>query len=163
MSKIIQLAPQIENGSARHLEFEIPVIRTDAVYTVFTSIEETFAAVHVAAALGKAMAVPLTLIHVRTIPYRLSLETPAGLSPVETEAFVERLRQEGIDVRVRVFLCRNERRSIPFAFKPHCLIVIGGRQRWWPTLSARWRRQLEAAGHFVVFVDKSERKETSHA
>ena len=29
MSEIIQLTRQIENASARHLEFDIPVIRTD--------------------------------------------------------------------------------------------------------------------------------------
>jgi hypothetical protein len=153
MSEIIQLAPLIEQPSGRPVDG--PLIRTDSIYIVFTTIEETFAAVRVAAELGKAMAVPLTLIHFRTVPYPLSVEAPAGLSPVETDAFVQQLRAEGIEVRVRVYLCRNERRVIPFAFKHHCLIVIGGHHAWWRTASERWRQRLEAAGHFVLFVNAS--------
>jgi hypothetical protein len=41
------------------------------------------------------------------------------------------------------------------AFKPNSLVVIAGRRGWLPTQSTRWRRALEAAGHFVVFVDTS--------
>lgn len=155
MSEIIPLAPLIEPRSAQPRERDVPLIRTDSIYIVFTTIDETFAAVRVAAELGKAMAVPLTLIHFRAVPYPLSVEAPAGLSPVETDAFMDRLRDEGIEVRVRVYLCRNERRVIPFAFKPRCLIVIGGRHGWWPTAAARWRQRLEAAGHFVLLVDAS--------
>ena len=33
----------------------------------------------------------------------------------------------------------------------------------WPGESERWRRTLEASGHFVVFVDASELKERTHA
>jgi hypothetical protein len=155
MSEIIPLVSAIEQRVGRQAEAEASLIRTDSVYIVFTTIDETLAAVRVAAELGKAMAVPLTLIHFRAIPYPLSVDAPAGLSPVETDAFVERVRTEGIDVRVRVYLCRNERRAIPFAFKRHCLIVIGGHHHWWPTASERWRQRLEAAGHFVLFVDAS--------
>jgi len=36
------------------------------------------------------------------------------------------LRTEGVNARVRVYLCRDERRTIPFAFKPHSLIVMAG-------------------------------------
>src|SRR5262245_44082328 len=102
------------------------------------------------------MSVPLTLIHLRTVPYVLSVDAPTGLSPVETDGFMKRLREEGIDVRVRVYLCRDERRVIPFGFKPHCLIVIGGRHGWRQTAAERWRQRLEAAGHFVLFVDVSD-------
>jgi hypothetical protein len=155
MSGLISLPALIEQRSAQAPERDVPLIRTDSVYIVFTTIDETLAAVRVAAELGKTMGVPLSLIHFRAVPYPLSVEAPAGLSPVETEAFMDRLRAEGIDVQVRVYLCRNERRVIPFAFKPHCLIVIGGRRNWWPTAADRWRQRLEVAGHFVLLVDAS--------
>jgi hypothetical protein len=58
-----------------------------------------------------------------------------------------------VDARVRVYLCRNARRMLPWAFKPRSLIVMAGRHRWWPTEAERWRRALEAGGHAVVFVD----------
>lgn|SRR5262249_27945717 len=155
MSEIIQLAPPIERRIARQSEAHSPLIRTDSIYILFTTIEDTLAAVRVAAGLGKAMSVPLTLIHFRTVPYPLSVDAPTGLSPVETDGFMKRLRDEAIDIRLRVYLCRDERRVIPLGFKSHCLIVIGGRHGWWPTAAERWRQRLEAAGHFVLFVDAS--------
>src|SRR5262245_56574749 len=86
-------------------------VRTDTVHVIFTTPRETLVAVRVAAALGHSLAVPLTLVHFRAVPYPLAVERPAGVSPIETEAFAEALRREGIDVRVRVCLCRNERRA----------------------------------------------------
>jgi hypothetical protein len=138
-------------------------IRTDVVYVVHTSIEETLAAVRVAAAFAKPLGVPVTLVHVRTVPYPLAVDEPPGVSPITTAAFLTRLQADGLDVRVRVCLCRDARRAIPSTFRSHSLIVVAGRRRWWPTESERWRRMLEADGHFVVFVDKSEHKERSHA
>jgi hypothetical protein len=133
-----------------------PAVSTDSVYVVFTSIDETLAAVRVAHGLSEALDVPLTVVHFRTIPFALPVDEPTGLSPVETDAFVTELRSEGVDTRVKVFLCRDERGAIPVAFKPHSVIVMGGRRSWWPTRLERWRRTLEAAGHFVVFVEKAD-------
>jgi len=164
MSQIIQLpASAAGRVDLLALKRDSPPIRTDAVYVVHTSIEDTLAAVSVADRLAKAMSVPLTLIHFRTVPYQLPVDGPDGVSPVETDAFAERLRAEGFDVRVRVYLCRQERRTFPMAFKHHSLIVLAGRHRRWPTDAERWRRWLESAGHFVVFVDTSLRKEPSRA
>lgn len=153
--EIVQRAHEsIDTAHLRTLDRDTPAIRTDAVYAVFTTTEDTFAALRTARALASAMAASLTLIHVRTVPYPLSVDTPNGVSAVETDAFLQRLRAQGYDVRVRVVLCRSEREAIPLAFRRHSLIVIAGRRRWWPTASERWRRQLETAGHFVVFVDR---------
>jgi hypothetical protein len=132
-----------------------PAIRTEAVYIVFTTIDETLAAARVARDLAAAMDVPLVLLHFQTVRFAPAPNLTTGISPVETEAVVAQLRAEGVDTRVRVFCCRNERQAIPYAFKPHSLIVVAGHRGWWPTRSERWRRALETAGHFVVFVDTS--------
>jgi|ERR1051325_3553595 hypothetical protein len=134
-------------------------VRTDTVHVVFTTPRETLAAMRVAAALGHSLKVPLTLVHFRTVPYPLTVKQPAGISPVETEAFVAALRREGIDVRVRVCLCRDERRTRPTFFKPRSLIVVGGRRQWWRFTAERIRRQLEAAGHYVLTVAPPGRSE----
>jgi hypothetical protein len=156
-SRIIEFGPAaLEKIAARPVERDTPAIRTDAIYVVFTTVDETLAAVRVAGMLGSAMAVPVTLIHFRAVPYPLSVDAPPSRSPVETDEFVARLRAEGFEVHVRVYLCRNQRQGIPLAFKRHSLIVIAGRHSWWPTESERWRRWLEAVEHFVVFVDTSE-------
>jgi hypothetical protein len=162
MSQIIQLASAaVEAPRGPLLEASDPAVRTDAVYVVYTSIDDTLAALRVAGDFARALGVPVTLIHFRTVPYVLSVDEPAGVSPLETDAFVTRLRAEGLDTRVRVYLCRDRRRAIPLTFKPHSLIVVAGQRSWWPTGPEWWRRTLEAAGHFVVFVDTSEHKERS--
>src|SRR5262245_29620500 len=143
--------------SVEALTDDVPAIRTDGVYAVYTSIEDTLAAVAVADALAQAMSVPLTLVHFRNVPYQLPIDAPDGSSPIEAEAFVARLRGAGFRLRARVYLCRQRRRTISMAFKRRSLIVIGGRHRWWPTPADRWRRWLESAGHFVVFVAASRR------
>lgn len=153
----------VETPGGPVLEQRDPAIRTDAVYVVYTTIDDTLAAARVAGAFASALEVPITIIHFRTVPYPLPMDEPTGMSPVETEEFLARLQAEGLDTRVRVCLCRDGRRAIPSEFQRHSLIVVAGRRSWWPTESERWRRTLEAAGHFVVFVDKSEHKERSHA
>jgi hypothetical protein len=168
MGQIIQLeSVAAENPHVDISERRPCGIRTDAVYVVFTSIDETLAAMRIASELAKALGAPLTLIHTRTVPYVLPVDAPNGLSPVETDAFVDYVRdagrEAGVDVRVRVYLCRELKHVVPFAFKAHSLIVIAGQRSWWPTRTERWRRALEASGHFVVFVDHAEHKERADA
>lgn len=140
------------------------VVQTDAINVVFTTTDDTLEAVRVASELGRAMGAELKVVHFRSVPVPLSLEHPAGVSPIETDAFIRLVRAEGMDARVRVFLCRSAESAIPMAFRRDAMIVVGGRRRhWWPTAAERLRRQLEAAGCFVVFVDTGEHRESSRA
>lgn len=129
-------------------------LRTNAVYVVYTSTGETFAALRIGGDFAKALNVPLILIHYRAVPYPLAVDYPTGVSPIQSEDFLQRLQVEQIDVVSRVCLCRNDRRAIGAALKLPSLVVVGGRRRWWPTKAESWRRSLEAAGHYVVFVEE---------
>ena len=143
-----------------------PAMRTDAVSVVFTTVEDTLKAARAAAEMAAAMGVPLRIVHFRTVPRQLPVNHPDGLSPIETQSFIGRLRDEGIDARMRVYLCRDEVKTIGFAFRSNSIVFIGGHRSWWPTRAERWRHALEGAGHFVVFVDPSEHessKEQAHA
>jgi hypothetical protein len=164
MSHIIQLASAaVEAPRSPLLEPRDPAIRTDAVYVVYTSIDDTLAAVRVAGEFAKPLGVPVKLIHFQTVPYAWPVDAPCEISPVETDGFLERIRAEDLDVRVNVYLCRDEHQAMLSALRPHSLIVVAGRRSWWPTKSERWRRMLEGAEQFVVFVDISEHKERSRA
>jgi len=154
MSEVIPLAQPVQK--VPEFSGDLLPIRTDGVSVLFTTEEETLAAARVAAVLARAMAVPMTIVHCRAVPYPLSVDAPVGVSPAESDAFIRRLQSEGVDARVRVFLCRDRENVAPKAFRRHSLIVVGGRRRWWPTASERWRRRLEAAGHFVLFTDVRE-------
>jgi hypothetical protein len=171
MAQIIQLeSPATERPLATSLYDVDPrdaSIRTDAVFVLFTSIDETLAAVRVGRMLAKGLCVPLTLVHTWIVPYVLPVDAPSGLSPVQTDAFMHEVRaagrEVGVEVRVRVYLCRDAAQVFPLAFRPHSLIIVAGQHSWWPTRTERWRRALEDAGHFVVFVDISGHQERSDA
>ena len=66
-----------------------------------TRADETLAAVRVASALGSAMAAPVTVVHFRSVPYPLSLDAPAGGSPLETDEFMRQVRSEDIEHKER--------------------------------------------------------------
>jgi hypothetical protein len=125
-------------------------MRTDAVSVIYTGFDETLTAARVGADLATKMGVPLRVVHFRTVPRQLDVDRPDGLSPIEGDAFTSRLIDEGISARARVYLCRDELKTIAFAFKPRSIVVIGGRHSWFPTHVERWRHALEDAGHFVV-------------
>ncbi len=135
----------------------------NAISVVYTSFEDTLRAVRVGATFADLMGLPLRVVHFRTVPRQNDVDRPDGVSPVETEAFTARLAEDGISARVRVYLCRDEAKTIPLAFTPQSIVVLGGRPSWWPTRVERWRHALEAAGNFVVLVDPSETREHAHA
>lgn len=155
MARIIELpvaAPEERTAPAQR-EPDSPVGWTDAVYVLFTSADETLAALRVAKDLARGLGSTVRVVHLRAVPFGAPVEAPTGRSPAEADAFLDRAGADDVDVRVRVYVCRDTRRAIPLVFGRHSLIVIGGRHRWWPTQSGRWRRRLEAEGHFVVGVD----------
>jgi hypothetical protein len=163
MDHVLQLSAPIASGVAPSIKGPAPPVRLDGIYVVFTTFQHTLEAVRVASALAESVAAPLTVVHFRAVPYPLSVDAPAGVSPAETDEFVDRVRAEGIDVKIRVYLCRNEWRTMPMAFREHSLIVIGGRGSWWPTRAERLRRRLERDGHFVVFVNAFRSNGQPHA
>ena len=161
------MAPLLQHGveatTAPTISGRTTAVRTDAVSVVYTGFDETLKAARVGADLATKMRVPLRVVHFRTVPRQLDVERPDGLSPIESEAFTTRLIEEGISARARVYLCRDEAKTVPYAFKPHSIVVIGGRHSWLPTRVERWRHALEDAGHFVLLVDPSCEKEPVHA
>lgn len=148
----------LEKSSLPNANNEAAAVRTDAVYVVFTTVEDTLAAARVAAGFAGAMAVPLTVVHFRVVPHPLAVDAPVGMSPVETDWFIARLKAEGVNVHVRVILCRDTPGLLAMAFKPHSLVILAGRRSWWPTRAERWRRCLENGGHLVVFVDRAKHR-----
>jgi hypothetical protein len=161
MTRIVQHAPPAVPAPVRPHHDGAAGLQTSSVYVLFTTFEETLGAVRVASDFAKTLEVPLTVLHFRAVSYPLDVDAPAGISPAETVEFTDRLRQQGLDVRVQVYLCRDALTAVPLALGQPSLVVIGQRRRWWEwrSLSERWRRALEARGHLVVLA----KRETSRA
>jgi hypothetical protein len=128
-------------------------LATDRVYLLYTSFEETLAAIPVASRLAQALRSRLTVIHFKAVSFGAQLEEPCGLSPVETSDFRARLEAEACAADARVCVCRDARAALSTVFRGRSLVVLGRHRGWWRTTSDRWRRTLEAAGHLVVVVD----------
>jgi hypothetical protein len=163
MAPLLQQAVTTAEPATKSGQRKAPAMQTDTVSVIYTGFDETLRAARVAADLATKMGVPLRVVHFRTVPHQLDVDRPDGLSPIESEAFASRLVEEGISTRARVYLCRDEMKTIPFAFNPHSIVVIGGHHSWFPTRIERWRHALENAGHFVVLVASSDHKEHVHA
>ncbi len=142
------------NAAARRVYSPSSTLATDRVYVLFTSLDETVMAIRAASRLAKALSSRLIVVHLRAVAFGAPLDTPSGLSPVETEEFKARLEAEGCEAEIRVCLCRDTRGVIPAVLERPSLVVVGRHRRWWPTMADRWRRTLEAAGHLVVVVDE---------
>jgi hypothetical protein len=153
MTQGIQLPSVAVEGPDRPLlDYRNPAIRTDAVHVIHTSAEGTVAALRVAGDFAKALHVPVAVTEFRTFPDASPPGTPEPGKAANDE--IAHLRAQGLDIHVRAYVSRDPLRAVPWAFRPRSLIVFGGRRSWWPTEGERWRRTLEAADHFVVFVDQ---------
>lgn len=93
------------------------------------------------------------------IPHLVShLTAPSTGGPRETAIMTARYRematQAGIDVIVRVCVCRRYDELFKWMLDKQSLIVVGGRRRWWwHTTAQDLARRLRSIGHHVVFAD----------
>ncbi len=132
--------------------------RLTDIYVIFTTADETMAALRVAADLAQSSDGSVRLVDFRVVPVGAPVEAPTGRSPIEMGGFLDRVRTEGIDVRANVYVCRSVRCAVPEVFRDRSLIVLGGRHHWWSTRTGRLRQILERAGHFVLLVDGAARR-----
>ncbi len=151
-AQIVELPGEVETRQRTPGSPEAAVQHAE-VYVVFTSPGETLAALRVASDLARSLGGQVHLVDFRVVPVGAPVERPTGRPRIEADGFLDRVRSEGIDVRADAYVCRDARRAIPFVFRAHSLVVIGGNHHRWPTRAERWRRILERHGHFVLMVD----------
>jgi len=158
LARIVTLPQSPSNARSRQVFArlrEADAAQCTDVFVLFTSVDETLAALRLASRLARSLHGHVRLVDFRVVPPGAPVEAPTGRSPIEMDAFLDRVRDEGIDVRANVYVCRDTRHALPHVFKDRSLIVIGARQRRWPTRAQRLRRMLEARGHFVLFAHET--------
>jgi hypothetical protein len=124
------------------------------ISVVFTSVESTLSALKAAGVLADRLSAHITLVVPQIVPYPLPLTSP----PVQPDFNDRRFRviagQSHVETAVRVYLCRDRMETLKAVLKPHSLIVIGGRQRWWRRTSEELLAQnLRRSGHEVIFTE----------
>jgi hypothetical protein len=134
---------------------------TDAklnVSVVFTSVDATLGALKEAGRLlgnqASSLDGRITLIVPQVVPYPLPLTSP----PVLMDFNERRLRviagNSRVETHVSVYLCRNPLETLKSVLKPHSVVVVGSRKRWWPTAEKRLAAQLRRAGHEVIVTER---------
>ncbi|SRR5258708_5290097 len=121
------------------------------VVVVHSTTKATLHALRTAAELATGLHARIRLVVPQIVPYPRPLS-----SPTVSAAFNERrLRTIAsgvpIETRIEVCLCRDRWQLMESALRPHSLVVLSGRLRWWPTAEQRAARRLQRLGHQVVF------------
>jgi len=136
-----EISPDLESGGP----LEVNVL--------FTSTQATMAATKVAGKLAENLGARIRIIVPQVVPFPLPLSDP----PIKPEFTGNRIRamlSQYPDVDVEVCLCREKLNAPIAVLKPHSLILIGGRTRFWPTEEYRLARGLRRRGHEVMFVEQ---------
>ena len=131
-------------GTAQQLE----------VVVIFTDEAGTLAALRNAEELAQQLEAHLRLLVPYEVPYALPLAKP----PVPVEFLEGQIRnlacKINLDVAAEVYLCREKKCALDVLIKPHSLVVVGGKKRWWPTAAQNLAQSLEARGHHVIFAEQ---------
>ena len=122
------------------------------VNVLYTTHAGSLAALKVASRLGTELGICPTVLRLYAVPYTLPLEMPAVATGFLEEQIHALAHESPTEVTARIILCRKPRRSLREILRSHSLIVLGGKQRWWPAKEQGWARMLREEGHEVIFV-----------
>lgn len=130
------------------------------VNLIFTDLQATAAGLKFSQTFARELGARIHLRAAIAVPYPLPLDQPqvsVAFLQETLRSLMSRLERDAFDPTVHLYLCRDRVRALVQALRPHSLVVIGGRKRWWPTAESRMADALRAQGHRVIFVDSRAR------
>jgi len=122
-----------------------------SIAVIFTSLDSTLAALKKAGALAARLRACITLVVPQIVPYPLPLTSPPVLLDFSERRFRVIAGEIPVETTICIYLCRDRGETLMTVLKPHSLVVVGGREGWWPTPEMRLARKLRRGGHEVVF------------
>jgi hypothetical protein len=123
------------------------------IAVLFTSIPSTLAALKRAGDVARGLGARLTLLVPQVVPYPLPLESPPILLDWNEQRFSVIARESPVDTTVQIYLCRDRMEALERVLSPRSIVVVGARQRWWPTAEMRMARKLRRLGHEVILAE----------
>ena len=123
------------------------------VSVIFTSVEGTMAALRSAGTLASRLGGHITLVVPEVVPYHLPLNKPAVLHDWNERRFRVLVAESPVDTTVRFYFCRDRDETLAGILKPHSLVIVGGKKRWWPTYESRLAKRLRRLGHEVILTE----------
>jgi hypothetical protein len=146
-------APPTTNESDSKLEITV----------IFTSADATAAAIDWTGALLNGLNGRISLVAAQSVPYPLPLESPAALLDFNKRRLINIASASPVETTVHLYLCRWRSETLASVLKPSSVVVIGGRERWWPTWEKSMARKLQAAGFTVIFLITPEARRVIHS
>ncbi len=124
------------------------------IAVIFTSVESTLAALRAAGVLARSLGARILLLVPQVVPYPLPLDSPPVLIDWNEKRFGAIASESPVETIVRLYLCRDQMETLKNALNPKCLVVVGGRKKWWPfSCEKSLAGQLRRAGHEVIFTE----------
>ena len=123
------------------------------ISVVFTSAEVTQTALRMASALAGKLQARITLIVPEVVSYQLPLHQPPVVHDWNVKRFQALAAESPVETSVRFYLCRDRDETLARELKPHSLVVVGGKKRWWPTAESRLASRLRKLGHEVILAE----------
>jgi hypothetical protein len=156
------------NNEIHRLVFVVPERRADTdaipeeldaqpsleVNVIFTTEKHACSALKVAGALAQNLNAHLNLVAVKEVPLGFPLDRPPVAIPFTQRRlydFASQGLQGPLDTTVRLYYCRDKAQGLLHALMPKSLVIIGGKERLWPTKESRLARILRDRGHQVIF------------
>ncbi len=116
----------------------------------------TQATLKAATALAHDLGARITILVAQVVPYPLDLRCPPVPVEFTEQALCTMAADQDVETTIKLYLCRDRQRTVRQALKPDSMVVIEGRQGWWPTADKRLARMLRRDGHHVMIVDPRE-------
>jgi hypothetical protein len=123
------------------------------VALLFTSPEATVSALEKTAALLAGLNARIKLVAVETVPYTLALNNPPVPLAFNEQRLLDIARESPIETTAHLYVCRCPLETLTSVLKPGSILVVGTRNRWWPTWEHKLGRKLESAGLRVVLLE----------
>jgi len=127
------------------------------ISVVYTSDDATAAALRSAGKLAGELDGRIALVVPQIVPYPLPLSSPPVLLGFNERRFAAVAAHSPVETRVQIYLCRDREVLLGDVLRPHSLVAVGGRRRWWFSAERRLARRLSREGHEVIFVVAEER------
>ena len=123
-----------------------------SITVVFTTVPATLIALQRGGELAQQLGARIRILVPHVVPYPLPVDRPQ----VDPEFKLRRFRTVSVDgaveTRIDVRLCRDPYDAVMQGLCRQSVVLIGGRERWWPTPEKHLAKTLSLAGHHVIFV-----------
>ncbi len=122
------------------------------VFVLFTSIDETLKALRRAQQIARPVGAHIVVVAAPVIPHPLQLDQPPVSFDFLIKEFEEKAGGHLDNIRIAVYLCRDQEEALKRVLNIHCPVVIGISKRWLPTREERLAKRLLRIGYDVITV-----------